>query len=185
MRKIEFPKSDINKTYLEENKQPDITLNVEVKEESKVWSVNNEFPNYKSEDHKFSEISNDENSTDPDNYTPISALSQINPNWIILAKVTNIHVKPYKNIRGSGRVMNVDLIDHEGSDIQMTGFNESVDKFEGYLKVNKVYRISNWNLKVSNRKFTSISHDYCLIISSNTKIEEVEKVKRLTRYHWA
>jgi len=37
-----------------------------------------------------------------------------------------------------------------------------------------VYLWSNGNVKIANKKYTSIKNDYCIIFDKNSEIEEIE-----------
>jgi replication factor A1 len=72
---------------------------------------------------------------DSHSYTPIAALTTNSQDWIIKARVTKKYDKrTWNNARGKGYLMNIDLIDAYGSQIQATFFKEAVDKFEGVIR---------------------------------------------------
>lgn len=52
-------------------------------------------------------------------------------------------LREYKNDRGQGKIMGLDLIDREGTLIQATMFNETADKWFDKIQENKVYVIAN------------------------------------------
>ena len=58
--------------------------------------------------------------------------------------------------------------------IQATFFNETVDKFFNLLQENSVYLFSNGEIKIANKKFSSIKNDYSIIFNSNAEITIVE-----------
>ena len=58
--------------------------------------------------------------------------------------------RSWNNARGSGYLMNVDLIDAFGAQIQATFFKDAVDKFEPKLKQNLVYTFSGGQVKMAN-----------------------------------
>ena len=71
------------------------------------------------------------NADDFARYTPIAALSCNSSDWIIKARVTKKYErKCWSNARGKGYLMNIELCDAFGSQIQVTFFKEAVDKFE-------------------------------------------------------
>ena len=55
-----------------------------------------------------------------------------------------------------------------------TFFGDSVDKFEPLIKENSVYLFSNGQIKMSNKKYTSIANDHCITFDMNAEIEEIE-----------
>lgn len=63
-------------------------------------------------------------------YTPIRILNQFQTDWKIRARVTKKGDKRnWKNDRGQGTLLNIDLVDKEGTQIQATFFGEGADKY--------------------------------------------------------
>ena len=81
--------------------------------------------------------------------------------------------------------MNVDLIDKEGTQIQATFFGDAVYKFAPILKENKVFLLANGQVKIANKKFTSIKNDYCLTFDMNGDIQEVEDDAQIKKQGFA
>lgn len=112
-----------------------------------------------------------------DEFCPISALNTLNSDWCIWARVSKKgKVKNFNKRDGSGtgKLLNIDLIDAYDDQIQATFFTESVDKFEPMLHENKVYLFSKGQVKPANQKFTSIKNDYCLTFGQYSEIREVK-----------
>ena len=106
-----------------------------------------------------------------DQYLPIKLLNQFNRDWCIKARVVKKgDMRSYKNDRGSGCVLSFDLIDREGTMIQATCFNETANKINEKVEQNKIYTIAGGEVKISNKKFTSIKNDYCLTLGRDTEI---------------
>ena len=72
-------------------------------------------------------------------------------------------------------------MDKDGSQIQATFFNEGAEKYDKVLQENKVYLFSNGNVKLANKKFTSIKNDYCLNFDNNADVQEVEDDQDIKR----
>ena len=73
-------------------------------------------------------------------FTPIKDLNTFLFDWKIKARLTKKHnLKTWQNNKGHGTLLNVELIDSEGSQIQATFFNEQADKYNSILSQNKVY----------------------------------------------
>ena len=68
--------------------------------------------------------------------------------------------------------MSIDLIDHEGTLIQATMFNEEALKWTKVVEENKVYVFSGDIVIMSNKKFTSIKNDFCITFDKGTDIKE-------------
>lgn len=107
-------------------------------------------------------------------YTPIKALNTMNPDWKIKVRVIKKRDKKYwKNDRGEGVLMNIDLMDAYGDQIQATFFKSAVDYFESRIEENKVYLFSNGIIKMANTKFSSIKNEYSLTFNKDAEIIEV------------
>jgi replication factor A1 len=76
----------------------------------------------------------------------------------------------YKNQKGSGQILNIDLIDREGTMIQATMFNETAERWDSKLEENKVYIFANGKVNLANKRFTSIKNDYSLTFDNKTEI---------------
>jgi replication factor A1 len=110
-----------------------------------------------------------------DIYTPIKALSPMNSDWIIKARVSKKYpVKEWNNSRGSGKLMNFELVDKHGTQIQATLFNKAVEKFEPIIQQDKVYVFCKGQVKVANQKFTAIKNDYSLTFNPYSEITQTE-----------
>jgi replication factor A1 len=51
-------------------------------------------------------------------------------------------------------------------------FNKQVDAFASRLQENKVYTFSGGQIKMANKRFTSIPNDYCITFDNHTDIQE-------------
>ena len=67
--------------------------------------------------------------------------------------------------------MNFDLVDRQGTLIQATSFNETAMMHFDQLQEGDVYTVCNCQIKMSNKRYTSITHDYCLMFDIGTLIE--------------
>ena len=107
-------------------------------------------------------------------YTPIKSLNTFLFDWKIKARVTKkLPKKSWKNARGAGTLLNIELIDFQGTQIQATFFNDQAEKYDEKLKENGVYLFSNGSIKIANKRYTSIQNDYCIVFDRNSEIEEV------------
>lgn len=79
-------------------------------------------------------------------------------------------MREYKNAKGTGKIYSFDLIDKEGTMIQATFFNENAERWYAKMTENKVYIIANGQVKMANKRFTSIKNDFCLTLGNETLI---------------
>lgn len=52
-------------------------------------------------------------------------------------------------------------------------FKETATKYNEQLQEGKVYVFSNGTVKMANKKFSTIKHDFCLIFDNYGDIQEV------------
>ena len=108
-----------------------------------------------------------------DEYMPIKALNQFTSDWCIKARITKKNeLRHWKNARGEGHLLGLDLIDKEGTRIQATCFNDVAHKYDAELEENQVYTFENGSVKLANKRYTSIKNDYCLTFDNNTVIKK-------------
>ena len=107
------------------------------------------------------------------NVFPLSALNPFqNQRWTVKCRV--IHkgdVKNWKNERGEGKLLSIDILDSEGSKMRVTMFGPEVDMFEPQLQQGKMYFISKGQIKVANRKFNTLGSDYEMTLDKTSTIE--------------
>ena len=109
-------------------------------------------------------------------FMPIKALNQFTNDWVIKARVTKKQaIRQWSNAKSSGKLLNFDLIDRDGTAIQGTAFNETADSFEAKLQQDSVYTFSNGLVKLANKRFTSIKNDFCLTFSRDAICEPCEE----------
>lgn len=65
-----------------------------------------------------------------DQYMPVKALSNFSTDWRIKARIVKKHeMRHWKNDKGSGEILSVDLMDRENTMIQATMFKETAIKY--------------------------------------------------------
>ncbi|TNV83218.1 hypothetical protein FGO68_gene13126 [Halteria grandinella] len=95
--------------------------------------------------------------------------------WRIKARlIKKSERRSWKKDRSEGYLMNVEMIDEDGTKIQGTFFKEMVDKYELLLKENAVYMIAGGQIKESQVKYATIKNEYCIVFEKNTKIEMID-----------
>ena len=68
-------------------------------------------------------------------HMPIKALNQFNTEWCIKARVLKkADMRNYRNDKGEGCILNLDLIDREGTMIQATSFNDTARKINDQVQ---------------------------------------------------
>ena len=69
--------------------------------------------------------------------------------------------------------MNVDFQDASGSLIQATFFKDAVERFEGQLKENHIYLISNGQIKYANKKFTNFDNEFSITFDKHAIVKDI------------
>lgn len=109
-------------------------------------------------------------------FMPVKCLNQFSSDFKIKVRVTKKHdIRSWKNANGTGELFNVDLIDADGTQIQGTFFKHMAKKWFPLIQEDKVYEVSCGQIKIANKKFTSITNDYCISFSDSTDFKEVKE----------
>lgn len=106
-----------------------------------------------------------------DQYQPVTALSPYQKDFKIKVRCTRKGpIRTWSNSRGDGKLFSVDLLDSSGGEIQATCFNDAAEKFFPMLEEGKVYIISKGRVKVSNKRYTHITNDYCIDLTPDSEV---------------
>jgi len=104
-----------------------------------------------------------------DNYMPIKALNNYIRDWMIKARVA---AKVFKETtRSGGALLKIELVDQYGTSIEGTFFKKSAEKFSKLIQENNVYLFSDGNIKLANKKYTSVQNDFAITFEEHAKIE--------------
>lgn len=111
-----------------------------------------------------------------DNYMPIKLLNTFVSDWKIKARVTKkAPIRTWNNAKGTGKILNIDLLDRQGTGIQATFFNDAAEKYNELIEHGKLYLFSNGYVKMANKRFTSINNDFCLTFDKRIHLEPCEE----------
>lgn len=72
--------------------------------------------------------------------------------------------------RNGGTILKIELIDIYGTPIEGTFFNDSADYWNDKIRENAVYLMSNGQVKVANKKFSTVNNDFCIVFEKNACI---------------
>jgi replication factor A1 len=126
-------------------------------------------------------------STGKKNYMPLSSFTSFTRDPEILVRVT----KKYElkqtnpsafNNRGPSWVFSFNMIDKEGTEMQISVFGEIARTFSTIIREGGTYEIRGGYVRTNDRKFNSIKFNYKLTLDDNTKITEVEDDGSINQY---
>ncbi|XP_058483963.1 replication protein A 70 kDa DNA-binding subunit-like [Solea solea] len=111
--------------------------------------------------------------TSPMKTGSVISIAKLNPyqtNWTIKARVTNkSNIRSWSNSKGEGKLFSFEIVDDSG-EIRLTAFNKEVDRFFTLLEQGKVYYISKATVKIANKQFNKLKHDYEITLHAHSSI---------------
>ena len=103
---------------------------------------------------------------------PISSLNPYMGAWCVKAKLASKgNVRTFRNAKGEGKVMTVELVDEAGTAIQATVWKDAIDKYDEMLVVGKVYYVAKGSLRPANKQYSSCNNDYEMSLDGRCEIE--------------
>lgn len=115
---------------------------------------------------------------DDGGYIPISCLNTFTHDWALKVRVTRKYpMRQWNNARSQGELFSCDLIDRSDCQIQATFFNEGARKYFEDIHEGKIYRMSGGQIKMANKRFTTIKNDFQITFDSNAEIEQLNDNK--------
>lgn len=112
-------------------------------------------------------------------YKPIKALALYEKGWTIKARLVRKEMKKQCKNRQTNFVMPLEFMDEEGTQITALVCGEAVDTLDKTMKENRVYVISNGEVKIAAKKYSSVKNDFSLMLDAKAKIEEVADDKHI------
>ena len=105
---------------------------------------------------------------------PIASLNPYNSNWTVLARVgSKGEIRTFSNAKNpEGKVFTCEIVDSEGTTIEVTAWHEEAVKFYPLLEVGKVYYFCKGQLRPNNQKFSSVRNDYMMTLNRSSSVDE-------------
>jgi replication factor A1 len=144
------------------------------------YQESNQKSNIKPYNHQDSYDENHQQRVSSANYTPLSLLTTFTKEICILVKIVKKYpTKTFASKNGEGTLFSFNIVDRDGTEMQVTGFTKAVQKFANFLKEGAIYEVKGGYLKINDRKFANVKSEYKLMIDENTHIEEREELSNL------
>ena len=105
---------------------------------------------------------------------PIASLNPYNSNWTVLARVgSKGDLRTFSNAKNpEGKVFTCEIVDSEGTTIEVTAWHEEAAKFHPLLEVGKVYYFCKGQLRPNNQRFSSVRNDYMMTLNRYSSVDE-------------
>ena len=109
-------------------------------------------------------------------YHPLNSLTTFSKDIQLFVRVQKkTEKKAFNNRSGQGgSLFSFNIMDEDGSEMQVTCFTKACEKFYDMIQENHVYEIQGGYVKVNDKKFSSVKSEYKLIVDENCKIQEKE-----------
>ncbi|KAL0214596.1 hypothetical protein P9112_006780 [Eukaryota sp. TZLM1-RC] len=106
-------------------------------------------------------------------FTPLSRLTCFNKGKLtILVKVSLIHpLRSFSQGAGTGHVFSFNAIDAAGTQIKISGFGETAQRFHDLIKEGHAYTITNFTTKMANPQFDTTGNDYEIVLRNESTAE--------------
>jgi len=120
-----------------------------------------------------------------DDYTPVIDLNPYQARWKIKVRVIKkLNLRTWNNTRGEGKFFSVNLLDSNGGEIRATMFNEAADKFYSIFDEGRVYTISNGQIKLANRRFTNLPHEFEITLNMDADVNILGEDSTIKNQHF-
>ncbi len=102
---------------------------------------------------------------------PIDSLNPYSSKWTIKARVTaKGDLRKFSSARGDGVLFSFDLVD-DSAEIRATAFKEVAERLHPAIEVGKTYLISCGQLKVANKKWSTLNNNYEISLGYETQVQ--------------
>jgi replication factor A1 len=102
---------------------------------------------------------------------PIDQLNPYSNRWQIKARVTRkTDLRTFSSAKGDGNFFSMDLSD-DSAEIKATAWREVADRLYAMIEVGQTYLISRGQLKVANKKFSTLNNSYELTLNYDTQLQ--------------
>ena len=128
-----------------------------------------------SKKQKTSETTAAPTATSPTSGKKTMSIASLNPYmgaWCVKAKLAvKGNVRTFRNAKGEGKVMTIELVDESGTAIQATMWKDAIDMYDQILEVGKVFYVGKGTLRPANKQYSNCSNDYEMSLDGRCEIE--------------
>lgn len=78
------------------------------------------------------------------------------------------------NGKNPGKLFSFNILDDQGTEMQVTCFTRACEKFYNLIQEKKIYEIQGGYIKPADKKFSSVRSEYKMILDENCRVEEVD-----------
>ncbi|KAL1530907.1 hypothetical protein AB1Y20_001798 [Prymnesium parvum] len=116
---------------------------------------------------------------------PITALNPYSNRWLIKVRVTSKgDLRTFETKTGAMQVFHMDLCDESG-EIRATAWREAAEKFFPLIEVGKVYLVARGQLKLANKKFSTLNNAYEISLNFDSQIEVCDDEVVMPKIHYS
>ena len=111
----------------------------------------------------------------PAHINPIASLNSYQNRWTIKARVAQkSEIRRYSNPRGEGKFFSFDVVDNQGGEIRVVGWNDQCDRFYDQVQVGSVYMLSKASLRNKRGNFNQTRHQFEIHLESGSILERCD-----------
>ncbi|XP_059076607.1 replication protein A 70 kDa DNA-binding subunit A-like [Cryptomeria japonica] len=118
--------------------------------------------------------------------TPIKNLNPFQTRWTIKVRVTiKKEIHQYNKKTGNGRVFSFDIIDSEGTETRVLGFNNMVDAHYGNIDIGATYNISDGVVKSANKIYNKLNSGIEITLVPESIVTPYEDDPSIPKNHFS
>lgn len=114
-------------------------------------------------------------------YTPLKKLTSFSKDFrIFVGVISKSEKKFYNSSQGyPGSLFSFIVIDEQGSEMEVTCFNQLVNKFYDKIKVNCTYEIIDGSVRRAQKNYNAyLNTDYKIVLEPNSSVTEKEDIEK-------
>lgn len=111
----------------------------------------------------------------PAHINPIASLNSYQNRWTIKARAAQkSEIRRYSNAKGEGKFFSFDVVDNQGGEIRVVGWNDQCDRFYDQVQVGSVYMLSKGSLRNKRGNYNQTRHQFEIHLESGSILERCD-----------